>query len=114
MEDQKNLPEEGDIVFVNVKQVTNHGAYVSLEEYGNILVCGDDVKGHLPGQTLISLKENGIDINKRVIKTSGAYPFLICSTQDVEYFRHQVDIIDRIGLKDINKIKDIILDIDSI
>ena len=36
MEDQKNLPEEGDIVFVNVKQVTNHGAYVSLEEYGNI------------------------------------------------------------------------------
>ena len=36
MEDQKNLPEEGDIVFVNVKQVTNHGAYASLEEYGNI------------------------------------------------------------------------------
>jgi len=80
----------------------------------HILVCGDDVKGHLPGQTLISLKENGIDINKRVIKTSGAYPFLICSTQEVEYFRHQVDIIDRIGLKDINKIKDIILVINSI
>jgi translation initiation factor 2 subunit 1 len=36
MEDHKNLPDEGDIVLVNVKQVTNHGAYVSLEEYGNI------------------------------------------------------------------------------
>lgn len=77
----------------------------------HILVCGDDVKGHLPGQTLISVKENGIDINKRVMKTSGAYPFLNCSNQDIESFRHQVNIIDRIGLKDINKIKDIILDI---
>ncbi len=77
----------------------------------HILVCGDDVKGHLPGQTLISVKENGIDINKRVMKTLGAYPFLTCSNQDVEYFRHQVTIIDRIGLKDINKIKDLVLDI---
>ncbi len=77
----------------------------------HISVCGDDVKGHLPGQTLISVKENGIDINKRVMKTSGAYPFLNCSNQDIESFRHQVNIIDRIGLKDINKIKDIILDI---
>lgn len=77
----------------------------------HILVCGNDVKGHLPGQTLISVKENGIDINKRVMKTLGAYPFLTCSNQDVEYFRHQVTIIDRIGLKDINKIKDLVLDI---
>jgi len=77
----------------------------------HILVCGDDVKGHLPGQTLISVKENGIDINKRVLQTSGAYPFLTCSNLDVEYFRHQVNIIDRRGLKDIDKIKDLILDI---
>lgn len=76
-----------------------------------ILVCGEDVKGHLPGQTLISLKENGIDINKRIIKSSGAYPFLTCSTQDVESFRNQVNIINKKGLKDINKIKDIVLNI---
>ena len=77
----------------------------------HILVCGDDVKGHLPGQTLISVKENGMDISKRVMKTSGAYPFLTCSNQDVEFFRHQVTIINRIGLKDINKIKDSVLDL---
>jgi len=77
----------------------------------HILVCGDDVNGHLPGQTLISVKENGIDISKRVMKTSGAYPFLTCSSEDVEFFRHQVTIINRIGLKDINKIKDLVLDL---
>ena len=77
----------------------------------HILVCGNDVKGHLPGQTLISVKENGIDINKRVMKTLGAYPFLTCSNQDVEFFRHQLTIINRIGLKDINKIKDLVLDL---
>lgn len=36
MDDLKNIPEEGDIVFANVKQVTNHGAYVALEEYGDL------------------------------------------------------------------------------
>jgi len=77
----------------------------------HILVCGNDVKGHLPGQTLISVKEYGLDINKRVMKTVGAYPFLTSSNQDVEYFRHQVTIIDRIGLKDINKIKELVLHI---
>ncbi|MCJ7637337.1 MAG: hypothetical protein MUO21_07590 [Nitrososphaeraceae archaeon] len=76
-----------------------------------ILVCGEDVKGHLPGQTLTSLKENGIDINKRIMKSSGAYPFLTCSTQDVESFRNQVNIINKKGLKDVNKIKDIVLNI---
>ena len=36
MEDHKRLPDEGDIVLANVKQVTGHGAYVFLEEYGNM------------------------------------------------------------------------------
>src|ERR687896_626757 len=32
----KKIPEAGDIVIVTVKEITGHGAYVSLEEHGNI------------------------------------------------------------------------------
>lgn len=92
-----------------IDEIINFTKKNTLLKY--ILVCGEDVKGHLPGQTLISLKENGIDINKRIMKSSGAYPFLTCSTQDVESFRNQVNIINKKGLKDINKIKDIVLNI---
>ena len=32
----KRIPEAGDIVLVTVKEITGHGAYVSLDEYSNM------------------------------------------------------------------------------
>jgi tetrahydromethanopterin S-methyltransferase subunit A len=77
----------------------------------HLLLCGEEVKGHLPGQTLIALKKNGIDQNKKVINAPAPYPFLTCSNDEIEYFRQHINIIDKIGLKDIDKIKDIVFDI---
>ena len=76
-----------------------------------LLLCGEEVKGHLSGQTLIALKKNGIDQNKRVINAAAPYPFLACSNDEIEYFRHHINIVNKIGLKDIYKIKDIVFDI---
>ena len=76
-----------------------------------LLLCGEEVKGHLSGQTLIALKKNGIDQNKKVINSAAHYPFLACTNHEVEYFRHHINIINNIGLKDIDKIKNIVFDI---
>jgi tetrahydromethanopterin S-methyltransferase subunit A len=76
-----------------------------------LLLCGEEGKGHLPGQTLIALKKNGIDQNKKVINSAAAYPFLASTNHEIKYFRHHINIIDKIGLKNIDKIKDTIYDI---
>jgi len=76
-----------------------------------LLLCGEEVKGHLSGQTLIALKKNGIDQNKKVINSAAPYPFLACTHHEIEHFRHQINIINKMGLKDLDKIKDIVYDI---
>jgi tetrahydromethanopterin S-methyltransferase subunit A len=76
-----------------------------------LLLCGEEVKGHLSGQTLIALKKNGIDQNKKVINSAAPYPFLACTNHEIEYFIHHVNIINKIGLKDVDKIKETVFDI---
>ncbi|MGE3859432.1 MAG: tetrahydromethanopterin S-methyltransferase subunit A [Nitrososphaeraceae archaeon] len=76
-----------------------------------LLLCGKEVKGHLSGQTLIALKKNGVDNKKKIIFSLAPNPFLECKNHEIDYFRQHVNIINRIGLCDIDKIRDIIMDI---
>jgi len=62
-----------------------------------LIICGEEVRGHRSGRTLIKLVENGIDKDGRIIDSPGAVPYIEnISEEAVERFREQVEIIDMI------------------
>ena len=63
-----------------------------------LIVAGTEPKGHLTGQTLLALAENGVDENGRVIGSTGKRPVLRnVSAVEIQAFREQVQVIDMIG-----------------
>jgi tetrahydromethanopterin S-methyltransferase subunit A len=69
-----------------------------------IIVCGKEVRGHRAGQALLALASNGVDSSGRIIGAVGPNPIVTLPQQDVDIFRHQVEINDMIGTVDIGKI----------
>jgi tetrahydromethanopterin S-methyltransferase subunit A len=69
-----------------------------------IIVCGKEVRGHRAGQALLALASNGMDSSGRIIRAVGPNPIVTLPQQDVDIFRHQVEINDMIGTVDIGKI----------
>ncbi|MCB0168365.1 MAG: DUF4346 domain-containing protein [Anaerolineae bacterium] len=63
-----------------------------------LIVAGVDAKGHLAGQTLLALAENGVDDKGRVVGSPGKRPILRnVSSSEIQAFRDQVQVIDMIG-----------------
>ncbi|MDK2892003.1 tetrahydromethanopterin S-methyltransferase subunit A [Methanohalophilus sp.] len=74
-----------------------------------ILLCGSESRGHLAGQTLLSLYKNGIDENGRIIGSEGAIPFIENIDEAmIKRFQRQVTFIENIGLCDGGEISRII------
>jgi tetrahydromethanopterin S-methyltransferase subunit A len=70
-----------------------------------LVLAGIDPKGHQPGQTLLALKENGVDERMKVIKSPGKRPILRNVTlEEVETFRKQVQVVDMIGCEDLGQV----------
>ncbi|HLO33653.1 MAG TPA: DUF4346 domain-containing protein [Anaerolineales bacterium] len=70
-----------------------------------LLVAGAESKGHLTGQTLLALAENGVDDKGRVIGSAGKRPILRnVSASEIQTFREQVQVIDMIGCEDPDEI----------
>ena len=69
-----------------------------------MIVCGKEVRGHRAGQALLALASNGMDSSGRIIGAVGPNPIVTLPQQDVDIFRHQVEINDMIGTVDIGKI----------
>lgn len=77
-----------------------------------LVLAGADPKGHLPGQTLLSLSANGVDEKMRVVGSKGKRPILRNVTvNEVESFRKQVQVVDLIGCEDyetiVKKVKEL-------
>lgn len=77
-----------------------------------LIICGERVVGHEPGQTIIALYNNGIDENYRIIGSEGTIPILHPNyfrggepNKFVERFQKQIiKIVDAQGETDVEKI----------
>jgi len=72
-----------------------------------LVLCGAEVQGHITGQSIIALHENGCDPDKKsIIGADGAIPFVEnVPMEGVERFQQQVEIVDMIDIEDISSIQ---------
>jgi len=70
-----------------------------------LILCGEDTRkaiGHLPGQSLVALMQHGVNEKMRIIDAQGKRPVLKnITTEHVEAFRRQVQVIEQIGNTDV-------------
>lgn len=76
-----------------------------------LVVCGNDIRGHRSGMSLIALHRNGIDQNHKIIDALGAIPYIENLTEDaINRFRAQLEIINLLGVTEKQKINTMISD----
>ncbi|MCK4757569.1 MAG: tetrahydromethanopterin S-methyltransferase subunit A [Thermoplasmata archaeon] len=66
-----------------------------------LILCGEEVRGHRSGHSILSLHKDGLDENGRISGAKGAVPFIENIGEDaIERFRGQVTIVDMIDVRD--------------
>jgi len=66
-----------------------------------LVVCGEEIKGHRSGASLIALNKNGIDKNNRIVNAPGAIPYIEnLDEKAIQRFQKQIEIIDLINIKE--------------
>ena len=74
-----------------------------------LVICGDDIKGHRSGSSLVSLHKNGVDLKHRIIEAEGAIPYIENLKETaIKRFQNQIEIIDLIGVREKDRIDKII------
>jgi len=70
-----------------------------------LVVCGEDIRGHRSGMSLIALHHHGIDQHHRIIDAPGAIPYIENLNEEaVARFRAQIMVIDLLGVTDAHRI----------
>lgn len=67
-----------------------------------LILCGEE-SPHCVGQSLISLKQHGVDDKGHIIKSRGRLPLIKnVTSEEINLFRRQIEITDLIGETQIN------------
>lgn len=63
-----------------------------------LIVCGPESPGHLVGDAITALAENGVDENRRIIGAQAPTPYLFnIPHQFVERFRKQIQVVNLVN-----------------
>ncbi len=72
-----------------------------------LIVCGNDTKGHMAGQSLIALMDSGVGHDKKIIGSKGQRPVLKnLGLSEIEHFGKQIHMVNLIGTEDIGLISE--------
>lgn len=64
-----------------------------------LVLCGEEIRGHKSGKSLVCLNKKGIDKTNRIIDAPGAIPYIEnLDKEAIERFQNQIEIVDMIGL----------------
>jgi len=76
---------------------------------GYLILCGKESRGHRAGQAILSLKENGLDQENRIIGAIGPRPVLKNITADeIESFLKHITVINEIGTRDTTRVTEVV------
>ena len=76
-----------------------------------LVICGEEIRGHRSGSSLIALNKNGINDQHRIIDAPGAIPYIEnLNNEAIERFRKQIEIVDLIDVKDKDRIDEAVED----
>ncbi len=105
----KNRPRE--LCIVGKTETENIGIdkviknIVSNPTIKTLILAGKEAKGHLTGNTILSLWKNGVDENMKIVGAKGKKPVLRNITKkDIDLFRSQIEVVDMIGCENVNEI----------
>jgi tetrahydromethanopterin S-methyltransferase subunit A len=74
-----------------------------------LIICGEEIKGHKSGKSLLALHKYGINNNNKIKNAPGAIPYIEnLKKEAINRFRNQIEIIDLIDINDKKKIDSII------
>ncbi len=66
-----------------------------------LILCGREVEGHLPGDAIRALIENGIDKRRNIINSSAKTPYLFnIPLEAIQRFRQQLTLVNLLMMTD--------------